>query len=41
MAETRRKRTNPELEDLSGPFNPDLKHEDFSKEFLLRLMEGW
>ncbi|MDD5094962.1 MAG: DUF6125 family protein [Dehalococcoidia bacterium] len=41
MAETKRKSHNPELEDLSGPFNPDLKHEDFSKEFLLRLMEGW
>jgi len=31
----------PELEDLSGPFNPDLKFEDFSKEFLLKLMGVW
>jgi hypothetical protein len=30
-----------ELEDLSGPFNPDLKFEDFSKSFLLRLMRAW
>jgi hypothetical protein len=31
----------PELEDLSGPFNPDLKFEDFSKDFLLKLMKIW
>ena len=31
----------PELEDLSGPFNPDLKFEDFSKDFLLKLMQVW
>ena len=30
-----------ELEDLSGPFNPELKFEDFSKSFLLRLMRAW
>ena len=30
-----------ELEDLSGPFNPDLKFDDFSKEFLLKLMKVW
>ena len=30
-----------ELEDLSGPFNPNLKFDDFSKEFLLKLMNGW
>ena len=31
----------PELEDLSGPFNPDLKFEDFSKNFLLKLIRVW
>ena len=31
----------PELEDLSGPFNPNLKFEDFSKNFLLKLMNVW
>ena len=31
----------PELEDLSGPFNPNLKFEDFSKDFLLKLMRIW
>lgn len=31
----------PELNDYSGPFNPDLKFEDFSKDFLLRLMHLW
>ncbi len=30
-----------ELNDLSGPFRPDLKMEDFSKEFLLKLMNVW
>jgi hypothetical protein len=30
-----------ELEDLSGPFNPNLRFEDFSKSFLLRLMKAW
>ena len=30
-----------ELEDLSGPYNPDLKFEDFSKDFLLKLMKIW
>lgn len=31
----------PELNDYSGPFKPDLKFEDFSKEFLLKLMNVW
>lgn len=31
----------PELNDLSGPFRPDLTFEDFSKEFLLKLMKVW
>ena len=31
----------PELEDLSGPFNPDLRFDDFSKSFLLKLMNVW
>lgn len=30
-----------ELQDLSGPFNPDLKFSDFSKEFLLKLTYEW
>ena len=30
-----------ELTDYSGPFNPDLRFEDFSKEFLLRLIKVW
>lgn len=30
-----------ELNDLRGPFRPDLKFEDFSKEFLLKLMNVW
>ena len=30
-----------ELNDLSGPFNPELKFEDFSKEFLIKLMHSW
>ncbi|MFA4837401.1 MAG: DUF6125 family protein [Dehalococcoidia bacterium] len=41
MAETKRESSKPELNDLSGPFNPDLKFEDFSKEFLLKLMGIW
>lgn len=31
----------PELNDYSGPFRPDLRFEDFSKEFLLKLMTVW
>jgi hypothetical protein len=31
----------PELKDYSGPYKPDLKFSDFSKEFLLKLMEVW
>ena len=31
----------PELEDYSCPFKPDLTFEDFSKDFLLKLMTGW
>ena len=30
-----------ELQDLSGPFNPNLKFSDFSKEFLLKLTYEW
>ena len=30
-----------ELNDLSGPFNPDLTFRDLSKEFLLKIMEVW
>jgi hypothetical protein len=31
----------PELEDYSCPFKPDLTFDDFSKEFLLKLMTVW
>ena len=31
----------PELDDYSGPYKPDLKWEDFSKEFLVKLMHTW
>jgi len=27
-----------EMNDYSGPYNPDLKFDDFSKEFILKLM---
>lgn len=30
-----------ELADYSGPFKPDLRFEDFSKEFLLKLIHSW
>jgi hypothetical protein len=30
-----------ELNDYSGPYKPDLKWEDFSKEFLIKLMKSW
>jgi len=30
-----------ELDDLSGPFNPNLTFNDMSKEFLMKLMEIW
>lgn len=29
------------LKDYSGPFNPNLQFDDFSKDFLLRLMRVW
>jgi hypothetical protein len=31
----------PELDDLSGSFNPNLKFADFSKEFLVKLISVW
>jgi len=31
----------PEVDDLSGPLYPHLTHNDFSKDFLLRMMEAW
>lgn len=31
----------PELKDYSGEYKPDLKLEDFSKDFLIRLMRAW
>jgi len=31
----------PELNDYSGPFKPDLTFDEFSKEFLLKLMTVW
>jgi len=30
-----------EMKDYSGPFKPDLKYEDFSKDFLIKLMKVW
>ncbi len=39
--EHERRAEMPELNDLSGPFKPDLRFEDFSKEFLLKLMNIW
>jgi hypothetical protein len=30
-----------EMNDYSGPWNPDLRFDDFSKEFLLKLMHVW
>jgi hypothetical protein len=30
-----------ELDDLSGPFDPDLTFDDLSKEFLLKIMHEW
>lgn len=33
--------TPPEVDDLSGPLYPHLKHANFSKDFLLRMMETW
>ncbi len=30
-----------ELNDYSGPFKPDLRFEDFSKEFLLKLIHSY
>ncbi len=31
----------PELTDYSGPYKHDLKFEDFSKDFLIKLMHSW
>lgn len=31
----------PELNDLSGPYKPNLQWSDFSKEFLIKLMGEW
>src|SRR4030042_2338997 len=31
----------PELNDYSGPFRSDLRFEDFSKDFLVKLMRSW
>ena len=31
----------PELDDLSGPFYPKLTHRNFSKAFLLKMMQAW
>jgi hypothetical protein len=31
----------PELDDLSGPFRPDIRFEDFSRDFLLKLIPVW
>ena len=31
----------PELTDLSGPFDPNVRFEDFSKDFLLKIMKVW
>jgi len=31
----------PELTDYSGPYKHDLKFEDFSKDFLIKLMYAW
>jgi hypothetical protein len=31
----------PEMEDYSGPYKHDLQWEDFSKEFLIKLMYAW
>ena len=30
-----------EMKDYSGPFKPDLKYEDFSKEFLISLIRRY
>jgi hypothetical protein len=31
----------PEMQDYSGPYRHDLRWEDFSKEFLIKLMYAW
>jgi hypothetical protein len=31
----------PELTDLSGPFYPNLRHKNFSKDLLLKMMHAW
>lgn len=38
---TERRPKMPELNDLSGPFNPNLTFDDFSKDFLLKLIRAW
>ena len=31
----------PDMEDYSGPYKHDLQWEDFSKDFLIKLMLAW
>jgi len=40
-SERRVKMARKELDDLSGPFDPDLTFADLSKGFLLKIMEVW
>jgi hypothetical protein len=41
LVDERKTEDIPELDDLSGPFYPNLRHENFSKEFLIKLMNAW